>query len=64
MVYKILQYNFGSFILSETVSQDQFLCIHYYFYYFRIIMKNLTKCNFLNTLAVAFKKYGEFFIII
>ena len=27
-------------------------------YYFRIIIKNLTKCNILNTLA--FKHYGKF----
>ena len=45
-------------MLSETVSQDQFLCIHYYFYYFRIIIQNLEKCNILN--SPAFKKYGKF----
>ena len=41
----------ASFIFSETVSQDQSLCIYNYFYYFLIIIKNLTKCYILNTLA-------------
>ena len=43
------------------LSQAQFLCIHDHFYYFWIIIKNLTKCNILNSInTLAFKKYGKF----